>query len=145
MSEIKVQDLEALAEKLSKMRADIELDKAMLSEKNEALEKVEGELMAALKELGKTSYKSNFGTISVVQKWRVNLPNTPEDKEALLTYLREKDLESMLTVNSNTLNSYYMQEWETVKASGDPEAAMNFSIPGIKEPKLNEIISFRKK
>ena len=76
----------------------------------------------------------------------MNLPATPEDKENFFSYLKEKGLfESLITVNSNTLNSFYMREWETVKEHGDPEEAMNFKIPGIQEPKLHEVISFRKK
>ena len=145
MSEVTVLHLEELAEQISALREEVALEKAALSEKNELLEGLEQNFLNHLKELGKTSYKSNFGTISKVEKWRVNLPNTPEDKQQLHAYLKEKGLESMLTVNSNTLNSYYMQEWDLVKESGDPEAAMNFSIPGIKEPKLYETISFRKK
>lgn len=145
MSEVTVQTLEDLAEQIAVLREEIAVDKASLSEKNELLEETEQNFLNHLKELGKTSYKSNFGTISKVEKWRVNLPDSPEAKEELQAYLIEKGLKSMLTVNSNTLNSYYMQEWEIVKESGDPEAAMNFSIPGLKEPKLYETISFRKK
>lgn len=145
MSEVTVQTLEDLAEQIAVLREEIAVDKAALSEKNELLEETEQNFLNHLKELGKTSYKSNFGTISKVEKWRVNLPDSPEAKEELQAYLIEKGLKSMLTVNSNTLNSYYMQEWEIVKESGDPEAAMNFSIPGLKEPKLYETISFRKK
>ena len=145
MSEVTVQTLEELAEQMSVLRAEIDEDKKALSEKNGLLEEIEGKFLAHLKELGKTSYKSNFGTISKVEKWRVNLPDTPEAKEQLFAYLMEKGLKSMLTVNSNTLNSYYMQEWEQVKASGDAEAAMSFTVPGLKEPKLHETISFRKK
>jgi len=145
MSEVTVQDLETLAEQMAAMREDIEIDKKALSEKNALLEEIENKFLTHLKELGKTSYKSNFGTVSKVEKWRVNLPDSPEAKEQLFAYLMEKGLKSMLTVNSNTLNSYYMQEWEQVKASGDAEAAMNFTVPGIKEPKLHETISFRKK
>jgi len=145
MSEVTVQTLEDLAEQIAVLREEIAVDKAALSEKNELLEETEQNFLNHLKELGKTSYKSNVGTISKVEKWRVNLPDSPEAKEELQAYLIERGLKSMLTVNSNTLNSYYMQEWEIVKESGDPEAAMNFSIPGLKEPKLYETISFRKK
>lgn len=145
MSEVTVQTLEDLAEQIAVLREEIAVDKAALYEKNELLEETEQNFLNHLKELGKTSYKSNVGTISKVEKWRVNLPDSPEAKEELQAYLIERGLKSMLTVNSNTLNSYYMQEWEIVKESGDPEAAMNFSIPGLKEPKLYETISFRKK
>ena len=120
MSEVTVQTLEDLAEQIAVLREEIAVDKAALSEKNELLEETEQNFLNHLKELGKTSYKSNFGTISKVEKWRVNLPDSPEAKEELQAYLIEKGLKSMLTVNSNTLNSYYMQEWEIVKESGDP-------------------------
>ena len=145
MSFVQVQELEDLAEQMKLLREEIDEDKKALSEKTQLLDEIEAKFVAHLKELGKTSYKSEHGTVTRVEKWRVNLPATPEDKQKFLEYIKSKGLESMLTVNSNSLNSYYMTEWEQAKNSGDPEDALNFSIPGISEPKVHEIISFRRK
>lgn len=145
MSSVTVEQLEAMVKDYADLRSEIELDKVELSAKNETLDELEGKIAATLKELGKQSYKSEAGLISRVERWRVNLPQTPDEKQQLRDYLREKGLEDMLTVNSNTMNSYYMKEWDEVKAHGDPEEAMNFRIPGIGEPKVHEILSFRKK
>ena len=143
--EVTVQGLEDLAEQMAILRAEIDTDKEALSEKNGLLEEIEQKFLAHLKDLGKSSYKSNFGTISRTEKWRVNLPDSDEAKQQLIGYLREKGLESMLTVNSNTLNSYFNREWDAVKENGDPEEAMNFTLPGLKEAKMYESISFRKR
>lgn len=145
MSEITVDAIEGMAKSLKELREEIDADKAILSEKNAALDELENKIVLTLKELGKTSYRSEYGTVSRNEKWRVNLPATPEDRAEFFEYLKNKGLfENMITVNSNTLNSYYMKEWEQAKG-GDPEEALNFKVPGIGEPKLYEALSFRKK
>ena len=146
MSSVTVNELEEIIKQYSILRAEIEEEKKLMGEKTKALDELEGKIMATLKEIGKTSYKSEHGTISRVEKWRVNLPATPEEKAAFSEYLKSKELfEKMYTFNSNTLNSFYMEEWEQAKNSGDPMDALNFRVPGINEPKMHEIISFRKK
>lgn len=146
MSSVTVEELEKIIQDYAVLRAEIEEEKKLMGEKTKALDELEGKIMATLKEIGKTSYKSEHGTISRVEKWRVNLPASPEEKEAFSNFLREKGIfEKMYTFNSNTLNSYYMEEWEQAKNSGDPEDALNFRVPGINEPKVHETISFRRK
>lgn len=141
---ITVEELEAHCQAIAEMRDEIEKDKATLATKTEALEEMEYKAIGMLKELNKSSYKSNHGMIIRTEKWRVNLPKTPEDKAAFFDYLREKGLfDQMITVNANTLNSYWKQEFENVKENA-PEEALTFAIPGISEPKLHETLSFRR-
>jgi hypothetical protein len=146
MSEVTVQQLEELCKQMRELDDEIEKDKEALSEKNKKYTQLEAQAAQWLKELGKGSYKSNFGTVIRQEKWRVNLPQTPEDRDAFFGWLKERGLfEHMITVNSNTLNSLYMKEWEVAKESPDPVDALTFSIPGIPEPKLHETVSLRRK
>lgn len=139
-----VQDMEALAERVRKKREDVAAKKKIYSEECAALDALEREVLAALKSIGKTSYKSEKGTLIKVQKWRVSLPKTPEAWDAFFEHLKSRgEFDNLVTVNSNELNSYYMEEWDNAKKSPDPMDALNFSIPGIDEPKVHETISFR--
>lgn len=146
MSDVTVQQLEELCQKMRALDDEIEKDEKALSEKNKEYKKLEAQATQWLKELDKTSYKSNHGTVMRVEKWRVNLPQTPEAREEFFNWLKERGLfDQMISVNSNTLNSLYMKEWEVAKESPDPTDALTFSIPGIPEPKLHETVSLRRK
>lgn len=146
MSDTTIKDLEEKCQKLANLREEIETDKRALSVKNEMLENLEGNLMAELKEIGKSSYKSEYGTVMRTEKWRVNLPKTPEEKVAFFNYLKEKGhFDDLITVNSQTLNSYFTQEWEAVKKGDNPEEAIGFTLPGLEQPKLFETLAFRRK
>ena len=141
---ITVAEIEALAKQLADKRIECDELKKPLTQANKELEELEQKVVSSLKEIGKDSYKSEFGTITRVEKWRVNLPQG-EDKLKFFDFLKERGMyDSMATINSNTLNSFFMEEWENAKKS-DPETALNFSLPGISEPKVYETLSFRKK
>lgn len=141
-----VKGLEELAQKIKEKRAEKEEKAKILSAVNEELDQLEQLAVRTLKELGKSSYGAEAGTITKVVKWRVNLPNTEEAKTAFFSYLKERGLfEKLATVNSNTLNSFFMEEWEAAKDPNDPMAALDFRLPGISEPSSYETLSFRKK
>ncbi len=141
---ITVDEIEGLAKALADKRLEVEELKAPLKIANEELEALEQKIVGALKEVGKDSYKSEYGTITRVNKFRVNLPQG-EDKMKFFEFLKTRGLfEGLATVNSNSLNSFFMEEWENAKKD-DPMAALNFSLPGICEPKSYETLSFRKK
>lgn len=143
---VTIDQVETLAKQIAEKRLEKEAQAKVLSKVNEELEELEQLAVRTLKEMGKDSYRSEFGTISKVTKWRVNLPNSEENREAFFAYLKEKGLfEKMVSVNSNTLNSFFMQEWEASKDPSDPLAALDFRLPGISEPSSYETMSFRKK
>ena len=141
---ITIEEIEATAKQMADKRIECEELKKPLTQANKELEEIEQKLVAMLKEVGKDSYRSEFGTATRVTKWRVNLPQG-EDKLKFFEFLKERGVyENMATINSNTLNSFYMEQWENAKKD-DPMAALNFSLPGISEPKAYETLSFRKK
>lgn len=145
MSDLTIDSLEAMAKSLVDKRQEVEEKRKIYSEANAELDILEGNAVAILKEIGKKSYKSEFGTVTRTEKWRVTLPNTPEKRAEFFQFLKEKDLfDKLISVNSNTLNSLYMEEWASAKER-NPEEAVFFSMPGIDEPKLQETLSFRKK
>ncbi len=140
-----IEDLERLSREIRDMREKVAELKKPYTDMQDELDAKEALAIGILKELGKKSYQGEAGTITRVESYRVNLPNSPEDKAAFRAFLEERgDFDRLLTYNSNTVNSYYMQEWENAKQSDDPTDALNFKIPGIQEPKIRETIQFRK-
>ncbi len=145
-TEYTVKDLEDLAKQIRDQRDIVAEKKAVYSDEQAKLDEIEARAVRILSELKKTSYKSEFGTIVCVDEERVNLPATPEAKDAFIAYLKERgEFERMITFNSNTLNSFYKQEKEMAKSSGDALDLLNFSIPGIDEPKIRQKLQFRRK
>lgn len=142
---ITVEEFETLIQNMSELSAEIDQEKLALKAKQEVLDELYDKAMAMLKESGKHSYKSEHGTVSISEMMWVTVPQTPEDKEKLFAYLKDKGKDifyKYVGVNSQSINSYVREEWELAKE--DPEQALNFSIPGLGAPKMQEKISFRK-
>lgn len=142
MSQITVEEFDKLVLSLFEKRKEYEEKKRISAEAGEEVDRLQGQVVMALKELGRSSYKSDAGTVSITERWRVNLPSNEEDKKAFFNYLKEKGLLwQYATVNSNSLNSLFLTEWEIAKEEG---RGMEFKVPGIGEPKLFESLSMRK-
>lgn len=88
-----------------------------------------------------------YGTFSVQSNFSVKVPGTEEHREAFFAYLKERGIfESMITVNSATLNAWYKQELAAIaaKAEAGEDVDPDFKIPGIEEPKDFNVLRFRK-
>ena len=72
----------------------------------------------------------------------MSLPSEDVDKAALFKHLEERGISmKYLTVNSNSLNSLYMADWEAAKIAGE---GMDFKMPGVSEPTLFEDLRITK-
>jgi len=88
--------------------------------------RLQEEHVSRLEGLGKTSYKTDAGlfSYSVVE----NVKLDPEGKEEFWNFLRERGLfEQMISVNSNTLNSFAKEEFRAMEAAGE----LDPQIPGL--------------
>jgi hypothetical protein len=140
--ETTVLDMEQLTEKIQAKRLEIDQAQDVVKELNKQLASLELTMMEKLHELGKDSYKSEVGTISIIHRTSFKTPKTPEEKAAFFDYLRAKNMfDALVSVNSQTLNSFCKAELETAIAEG---RGLDFKIPGIGEPTVQEIIGFRK-
>jgi len=104
---------------------------------------LEHKVVAALKSAGKKSYKvDGLGTFSIVHKQVVTTPKTVEAKREVFEYIRNKYgddvLDTMRSINHQSLNSFYNQEAEKAE---DPSL---FEIPGLDAPTVKEEARFRK-
>jgi hypothetical protein len=126
---VTVTDLDALVKEIVQLRKKSREMTASLSAVNVELEAKKSKMAGYLRELGRKSYKTEVGNFTLVEKWRVTLPKTAEDKHKLFDWLEERGLyDTYATVNSNSLNSLYLTEWDIAKKEG---RGMEFEIPGI--------------
>lgn len=138
-----VKELDELVKAIFDQKAKIEEMEKLVSKENVLLSKMEAKASFFLDELEREIYQSPFGTISVKQEWRFNLPQTDEDKMAFFDYLRGKGLyDKYATVHSAAYNAFCKAEWEIAKAEG---RGMEFKLPGVPEPKLYKKLGTRKK
>lgn len=136
-----ISDFESVCEQIKKKREEIDAMKAQVSQLNKELGMLENKAQAMLENNDITSYKSKSGTVYVSYYESVKMPQTLEDKAQFFTWLKERDLyDSMVTVNSQSLNSLYRKEKEAAEENGD----LFFKIPGLNNITTSPRIGFRK-
>jgi hypothetical protein len=125
---ITIDDMNTQVAKIAEMRVKEEELSRAKKEVTEALELEERKMMEMLEASGMTSYKSPFGQVVLAFRTSVKTPKLPEEREAFFQWLRDKGLyDTMISVNSNSLNSLYKNELEEARDRGE----VDFSIPGI--------------
>lgn len=130
-------DLAAEIAELRDKEKEMSDAKKLVTEKLEVKENRVTELMM---ENNLTSYKAPSGLLSVGFRTSVRQPQG-DDQTKFYTYLKEKGLfDTMISVNSMKLNSFYKEEFELAKERGQDD----FAIPGLTEVKLNPTLSFRR-
>lgn len=133
-----IERIEAMYEfrdKVKKREAQLEREKAALSEMVESIKRT-------LEAGGLESFISRSCTVSVQQKTSVKVPKSPEQREAFFGYLKEAGaFDDLITVNSQTLNSWYNAEKET----HDKENPEPFAVPGLDDVSEYTTLSIRKR
>lgn len=106
------------------------------------LETAKKRMVAALEAAGVDSAEVAGYSFSLRAKLSVRLPSSDEERTAFFDYLKNKGLfEQMISVNSNTLNSWYRGEAEAALEQGD----IDFSVPGINNVSSYIELGMRKK
>jgi hypothetical protein len=140
---VTVADFDKLVQEMKEAYADQELKKAAATEANKKVMALEAKCVAYLEDLGRGNYTTPWGTPYVIENWKVNNPDSNEDKQAFFTHLKEKGGEALvlkyMTVNNNSLNSFYKQEMKEAQKLGEI-----LTIPGLGAPKLHKSLGFRK-
>lgn len=140
-SGITIQQYENLIKEMAEEQDQIDQLKHQIKKHQEIVDDREKKLLAIMTEFNHTSYRSSWGMVVRSQRWSYKTPKTDDAKEAFYNYLRSKGLfDSMISVNSQTLNSFCKKEMEAAKEAGD----LDFEIPGLEEPTLSENISIRR-
>jgi len=144
--EVTVQSMDELVAKAFAKRAEIEKRKEELTALNKELNNMQAEIVGKLRALGRENYKTEQGTVSIVENWRFNLPQDTEAKKAMFKHFRAKGGDEMLfryaTVNSQAYNAFCLAEWDEAKERGE---GVEYRAPGGSAPQLFETIAMRKK
>lgn len=134
-----------LGRKIAAQRAVCKQKKEEHRIENRKLEELEGQMLVYLNHFRKTSYDvAGVGTLYITTRSSVLIPRSPEDKKALLSWLRSKGEAVYLdkvSVNAQTLNSLYNEEHEIAEREGSLDT---FFIPGVGAPKKMQVLSLRK-
>lgn len=140
-AEVTIAEVDALlATILEKEEAKEKLSE-QVTELNKEIARLEAQATQYLKDLDREKYESPLAKVKIEQKWRVNLPADEAAKKELFEHLRKRGIfDKYATVNSNSLNSLYMADWEAAKEEGK---GIEFYMPGIDAPKLFEKLNVK--
>ena len=139
--EVSVASLEALAKQIADQRLVCDQAQMVRKEADKKLDELEFKMIETLNALGKDAYLSEVGRFGISHRTSIRLP-VGEDREKFFNYLKETgQFDKLIGINSNTLNAWYKTEFERAKEEGRVDS---FSIPGLGEPSLTEILSLRK-
>lgn len=142
MTGVTIQQLEQKIKLYHEQKDAVEQAEAEVERRKKEMDNTGAWLQSFMDENQKTSYKSTWGTLVLTTRYSVGMPKDPQKRTEFFSYLRDKGLfENMITVNHQTLNSYYKQEMEAALDKGD----IDFKVPGIEEPSAHKTITLRKK
>jgi len=139
MDQMTLEQMDQLIIQLKEARTEYDAKKKILTEAGNVLEEIEQKIVAALKANNRTGYGvDGIGKVSYYIKESFTTPKTNEAKAQLFDYIQgkygEDVLTTMISINSQTLNSW---------ANKESEAGV-MQIPGLDAPTGKEILSFRK-
>ncbi len=139
LTPIDVPEFEKLCSQMYHQHRKIKEMEECVKDHNSILNKMKAKVMAYMEDFAKNKYSSNEGTISIQDKFSVQVPKDEEKKQQFFDWLKEKGIfDGTITVHSATLNSLYNSMLEE---SGDPD----FEIPGVGKGTHYKILSIRSK
>jgi hypothetical protein len=141
--------LSEMNEKIKTLKELSDKSKQLSDEKkliDNAYETLESEIIIALQSNNLKSYKlDGVAALTVVNKMSVQTPKDLESKRAFKEWLTKRfgpdAVDAYLSINSNTLNSLYREEYELAILAGNADS---FKISGICEPIARQSLSVRK-
>jgi ATP-dependent Lon protease len=135
---VSVQELENDIEQMFNLRMEKEQKEAEAKAINEQLTEIQNKVMGKLESLELTSYKAKAGTFSFSMREGFRVPKDLENKKKFLDYLKDKGIfDEMITVNSQTLNSWAKAEIEAALERNE----FDYQVPGLE--KAQPVPSFK--
>jgi len=134
--------LKKLVNELWAVRQEKDSQKQILSKLSSQESELEELIIRTMRVSGLERFDIDKCSVFANEKASVRVPSEPEAKKKFFSFLFDLGLhDSMVTVNSNTLNSWYKKEIEVRRGNGQPE----FQVPGLDEPTKYWDLSVRKK
>lgn len=142
---VSTEELDNTIKEMQKNRAEYDARKKLSDEAYHRFNDSKLKVLLLLEKVGKTKYVvDNLGTVSVVNKLKVQTPKTNSEKEQFFKWLEQMEgkdgLLAYTNINYSTLNSLYNRYVEQSAEAGEDFKG----IPGIGEPIAEKEIRFRK-
>ncbi len=143
--QMEIQELQEKIKALKEMDERYKNKKREAEELNGFCDALKAEIIEALEIHDMTSFKvDGVANISISHRMSVPTPKTVEDKKAFFKWVAdnkgEEVRDAMMTVNSQTLNSFWKAEYESLS---DDDKLM-FQIDGLEMPSISKVLSVRK-
>ena len=136
-----IQELDGLVKQCFTLRTEYEELKDKASEKHGEYESIQAKVQSILEATGRLNHETpGAGKISLVTKYQVSFPKDAENAARFRQYLMDNGLDSMLTMNHQTLNGFYKSKLEELGDGADPTKV----LPGIESPEARVTVSMRK-
>lgn len=133
--------LKSMASKAAELKRQIEDEDKWLKVKKAKLEELGRTMLDTLDAMEIDKFTSHGLLFFKENRSSVTTPKTPEDKELLFNFLKEKGIfYEMAGVNSMTLNSLY----KTYEEEALQDGILEFRLPGVPEAKVNTKLKMRK-
>jgi hypothetical protein len=139
-------ELDLLVKRMREAQLDYDQKSLISKEAHFHLEGCKKKLLDLLTKAGKTKYDcEGVGKVTISERMSVSYPADLDERRKFVSYLQEtfgeEGVMTYLTVNSKTLGTFYKEQFNNAKETGD---ASEFTLPGIPEPKASLTIGFRK-
>jgi hypothetical protein len=140
-TKITMEDFEELCKKTSVLKAKKDEHEEIVKGISSELEESKRKILSYMEHFEKDSYKSSGINFIVREDFTVKMPKDLDKKKDLFGYLEERGIfHELISVNHQTLNSFYNAEFEKAKEEGN----LDFKVPGIDPPALLKILVLRK-
>lgn len=134
-------EIDAMVKKCFELRAEYDALKDQASEKHGEYEAMQAKIQSILEATGRLNHETpGAGKISLVTKYQVSFPKDSENAAKFRQYLVDNGLDSMLTMNHQTLNGFFKSKLEELGDGADPTKV----LPGIEAPEARVTVSMRK-
>ena len=142
--EVSTAELDQAVMHLRLAKDEYQAKKLVSDEASARVKDMEGKLFKLMELAGKEKYIcEGVGRVSISSKLSVRVPKSPEEKQAFFNWIREHEGEdayhAYMTVNSNTLNSFFNRKNEEYADRGEI-----LTIDGIEQPTEYKRLSLTK-
>lgn len=136
-----IQELDAMVKRCFELRTEYETLKDQSAEKYHELEAMQAKIQSVLEATGRLKHDTpGAGSISMKTQYAISFPKDSERAAEFRKYLMDNGLDSMLTMNHQSLNAFYKSKLEEAGEGADPSQV----LPGIGAPEQRVTLSMRK-
>jgi hypothetical protein len=141
VQDVTVVELKAMCAAVVSQRATVDAAQEIADKLSAECKGMEAKLVELMTKLDMKSFKDSGITFTRVDKMSINIPKGSA-RDEFFAYLKEiGHFEALISVNSQTLNSWWKEEDAKAKSKGEPYAM----IPGLDMPTTRSILSVTKK